>query len=151
MNIHALPKNNKYDVGSLVRNKLLSELVPIVMGYIASGDSNTFIISFNMHSILMSVEQIDLRWGYFYDGAPYRDASLKGVVLRYWRDSAASIPISSLSGVASSHTVTSVDVTQRINNNDNGGHNGTCMGGFYGMFCPYTAQKKHLPHINDGR
>tara|TARA_B110000908_G_C10163606_1_gene407270 strand:- start:700 stop:915 length:216 start_codon:yes stop_codon:yes gene_type:complete len=71
----------------------------------------------------MSVEKIGLEWGNFYNGELYRNVALKGCVSRYWHD-IINCPISSLTRVAASHTFTTVNVTQRINNRDNGGHYG---------------------------
>lgn len=147
--IHDLPKNNmSSSLKTRVQNKLPDDvLAEIVITYIGRKDDRTFNILFEGHFVKINVDTIVLKWGR-YNGVLYRDVSLKGVVLKYWHNRNR-IPISSLTSVVSSHTFTTVVVHQRIDKQDTGGHRGSCMGHFSGMYCPYTGRKVRLPHITD--
>jgi hypothetical protein len=147
--IHGLPENSKSRVDTFLQTNLPIVISQIVTSYIGGEcDNRTYNIFFKEHFVKMSVVSIDLRWGHYHNGDPYRGVSLNGVVLKYWHASNR-IPISSLTRVVSSHTFTTVNVNQRIDKQDSGGHRGSCMGYFSGMYCPYTGQKVRLPHITD--
>jgi hypothetical protein len=109
---------------------------------------DVFDIRFEDHSVKAVIKSIDLRWGQFYDGDPYRNVDLNVHIFEYQHNSNCT-PISGLTSAMSSHAVTTITVTQRSNGRDNGGHNGACMGQFSGIFCSYTGKHIHLPHIND--
>ena len=110
------------NVETLVQTKLPDVLAQIVITYIGSKcDNCSFIIFFKEHIVEMSVKNISLLWGHYYNGVPYRDVSLNGVVSKYWHNNNR-IPISRLTRAVSNHTLTTVTVTQKIDKHDTGGH-----------------------------